>query len=200
MKIYRELKQGTEEWLQLRRGRLTASHAQAIATAGKGLDTLCYQKVAEKLTDGQGEGYTNADMERGNELEHEARSLYEISTGNIVEEVAFVELDEMIGCSPDGLIGDDGLIEIKCKNNVNHLKSLLSGEIEKAHYWQMQMQMYVTGRKWCDYVLYNPNYSDDKRLVIKRVERSDEDIEKIKIGLEKGVKLVQEIESKLIKG
>jgi len=195
MKIYKELKQGTDEWFGVRLGKFTASHAQAIGNNGRGLTTLIMENVAEILTGKMKDQYTNADIERGNELESMARSFYEVQTGNIVQEVGFVELDEHTGCSPDGLVGDDGLLEIKCINNTKFVYMLLYSKVDPKYMWQMQMQMHVTGRKWCDYVVYNPNFKDP--LIIKRVKRDDEKIEQIKVGLENGVKKLKEVLDKI---
>jgi len=193
MKIY-TFEQGSEEWFSARLAKFTASTAQAIATAGKGLETLVYKKLAEKLTNKAPEAYSNEDIERGHELEAMARDAYELETGNIVEQVGFCELNEYVGASPDGLV-KDGLVEIKCKNDVNFIKERLSDEIESAHRWQMQMQMYVTDRKWCDYVVFNPNF--EKSLVIKRLKRDEEAIKKIKLGLDKGIKMFKDLLKKL---
>ena len=189
--IIHNFDQHSEEWLNIRLGKLTASHAQAIATNGKGLETLCFKKCSELMTGRVGKSYTNPDMERGNELESLARGVYELKTGNLVKEVGFVELDSQVGCSPDGLIGEDGLLELKCKDDVNFFKLLVERKVDPEYMWQIQMQMYITGRKWCDYVVYNDGYT--KPLVIIRVERDEEKISKIKQGLEDGKKLMAEM-------
>lgn len=195
MKIYNELEQGTQEWLTVRLGKFTASDAQAIANNGKGLETLVYQKAAECITNKLPEAYTNADLERGKELESTARNSYELETGNKVTEIGFVELDSRIGCSPDGFVGTDGLVEFKCKNDINYLKFLLSKEVETAHLWQVQMQMYVCDRQWCDYVVFNPNFPEP--LTIVRVERNEASIAKIKVGLSQGVAELEAILEKV---
>src|SRR5574343_710043 len=122
--------QGTQQWFDCRLGHFTASNAQAIANNGKGLETLVFEKVAEKLTRKQKESYTNPDIDRGHELEGMARSNYEIETGSKVVEVGFCELDEYVGCSPDGFVGDDGLVEIKCKNDANYVKYLYEKKVD----------------------------------------------------------------------
>jgi len=167
MIIHKNLEQGTPEWYMLRLGKLTASDAQAIGNNGKGLETLCLEKVAEKLTGCIPEQIDNEDIARGRALEDEARASYELETGNIVQTVGFVQYDDNIGCSPDGLIGDDGLIEIKCKNNKNHLLMILGKEIDSKYHWQIQGQIFVTGRKWCDFVSYNPNFLDMPLKIIR---------------------------------
>lgn len=185
MKIYNEIEQGSTEWLELRLGKFTASDAQAIANNGKGLETLVYEKVAESITRKIKESYTNADIDRGNEFEPIARNNYELEKDVSVTEVAFVELNDSIGCSPDGFVGDDGLVEFKCKNDVNFVKYMLDKKIDPAHEWQMQMQMLVTGRQWCDYVVFNANFP--KPIIIARVARDEGMIGKITQGLDAGI-------------
>ena len=183
--------QGTEEWFACRLGKLTASVAKTISTAGKGLDTLCLEKATEILTGKPNETYKNEAMENGNLLEAEARAIYELETGANVTQVGFVEENEFIGVSPDGLVGDEGLIEIKCPTNKTYTQYLLDGKIKPEYYSQMQMQMMITGRAWCDYVVYNPNFK--KSIVIKRVYPDDAEIERIINGLAKGTEMIKGI-------
>ena len=202
-----KVEQKSEKWFELRRQHpLTASNCTAITTAGKGLDTLCWTAVSEQLSSREVERYSNEHTERGNELEPQAIAIYELETGNEVEVIGFVtndKISKLAGASPDGFVDEDGLVEVKCPDDVKYLKLLADLkqnkkiEIEKGYYYQMQMQLLITGRKWNDYVLYNPNYSGDQRLVVIRVNRDEEKIAKLKIGIEKGIKLVKEIEEKL---
>jgi len=194
MKLH-NIPQGTDEWFKLRLGKFTASDAQAIATNGKGLETLCFEKVAELKTGKAKESYTNEDMERGKRLEEMARNSYELETGIVASQIGFVELTEFIGCSPDGFIGEDGLLEIKCKNDANYVRYLYEKKIDLAHAWQMQMQMLVCDRQWCDYVIFNENF--EKTISIRRVKREPEAIEKLELGLKMGQAQVQEILSKI---
>jgi len=192
MKFY-TVTQGSPEWFELRtQYPLTASNAQAIATVGKGLETLCYDKMAERYSSQPKEQYTNDDLERGIELESQARGVYELNTGTTVELIGFVTNDEInpvSGCSPDGLVGDDGLLEIKCPKDEKYFKMLINGiEIESKYIWQMQMQMLFTERKWCDYMLYNPNFKTS--YLIKRVEVDEEMVKKIKAGLKIGEQII----------
>ena len=191
MKIYEELEQNTPEWFKVRLGKFTASDAQAVATNGKGLETLVYEKAAEIITGQQKETYTNADMERGHELEAMARNAYELETGILVKRIGFIELEERVGCSPDGLIAEDGLQEIKCKNDSNFVKFIFDKAIDPAHTWQMQYQLLVSGRQWVDYVLFNPNFP--KPVVITRVERDEEKIAKLTLGIEAAKTKLDEI-------
>lgn len=195
MKIH-TVDQKSEAWHKLRLGRFGSTDANTVSVAGAGLKTLCYQKASEIMIGRIPETYTNADMERGIAFEPTARIAYKIQQGVEVQEVGYVTLDEWVGASPDGVVEDEGLIEIKCPNDYKFVKFLHEKKakgikaIEKAHYLQMQHQIYVMDRKWCDYVIFNDNID---RIEITRVERDDEVIQKIVTGLEKGVKQIKEI-------
>ena len=190
MKIH-NFEQRTDEWYAIRKGKMTASNAETIIANGKGLETYIYNLMAEYYSSAEKENYINADMQRGIDLEPEARLEFEFYTNLDVQEVGFIEHNEFIGVSPDGLIGDDGLIEIKCPNDSIYFKLLLSNNIKPEYIAQMQMQMYVTDRQYCYFVSYNPNF--EKSLYIKKINRDEEMIEKLKKGLERGTQLIKEI-------
>lgn len=196
MKIYKEITQQSPEWFALRARKMSASHAQAIGNRGKGLDTYITSMMAEYYSQADKEQYSNSHLDRGNELEPMARSIYSLHTGEKVEEVGFVELSEYVGCSPDGLT-EEGCIEIKCPDDVKYFKHLLDGEkaIESSYIWQMQMVMLITGKKWCDYVAYNPNYTQP--LFIYRIYPDYAAFTKLEEGFEIGGKLIIEIEDKM---
>ena len=189
--LIHNVEQGTEEWFACRLGKLTASVAKTISTAGKGLETLCLEKATEILTGKPNETYKNEAMEQGNLLESEARAIYELETGATVTQVGFVEENEYVGVSPDGLVGEDGLIEIKCPTNKTYTQYLLDGKIKPEYYSQMQMQMFITERLWCDYVVYNPNFK--KSITIQRVYPDNEEIKRIADGLAKGTEIIKGI-------
>lgn len=194
MTKFYNMEQGTDEWFAVRDKKMTASHAQAIGNCGKGLDSYIYELMAKHYSSAERANYTNADMERGNELEPDARTAYEFEMREIVKEVGFVEYNEYVGASPDGLIGNDGLVEIKCKSDTNHLKQMLAGEkgIESKYIWQMQMQMLVTGRQYCDFVSFNPHF--EKSLLVYRVLGDENKFEKLLEGFEKGEEMIKQIE------
>ena len=194
MKIYKDIEQRSEDWHEIRKGKLTASEAQSIAANGKGLETLCYKILAEKYSNNR-EIYTNSDIERGIELEDQARMTYEIEN-NKVDQIGFIEFDEYVGASPDGFVGKDGGIEIKCVNDTNFFKLMVNGReaIESKYIWQAKMCMYVSGRKWWDIVFYNVNF--DKNMLVFRIVVDLESENKIEKGLEKGRALIKEIEKK----
>lgn len=191
MKVY-NFDQRTDEWYAIKRGKLSASNASIIATNGKGLETYVYSLMAEYYSNAEKEHYVNADMQRGIDLEPEAKIEFQFYTGLSVKEVGFVELNEFVGVSPDGLIGDDGLIEIKCPKDDIYFRLLLNGNIKPEYLWQMQMQLLITERKYCYFVSYNPNFTD-KTLFIKKIDRDEEMIAKIQKGLDDGTKLIKQI-------
>lgn len=193
--------QKSPEWFALRlQYPLTASKAQAIGNNGKGLETLCWETMAQKYSSQDKEKYNNEHLERGVELEPQAISLYELKTDNKVSTIGFItneSISKVGGASPDGLVNDDGLIEVKCFDDTKHFKATIDFkktgkfDIESQYLWQMQMQMLFSERKWCDFVAYNPNYSTS--LLIQRVLPDLEMQEDIKKGLTKGEIIINEI-------
>src|ERR1035437_1041332 len=121
MKIY-NCEQKSEEWFKLREFKMTASHAQAIGNGKAGLETYITEMMAEHYSTAPKENFTSKDTERGNELEEFAREMYELETDNEVKQVGFIEESKYVGCSPDGLVGQDGLVEFKALNDVGHYK------------------------------------------------------------------------------
>jgi hypothetical protein len=146
--------------------------------------TLLYKKAAERLTGvaSDGDRFSSIHTERGKELEGDARLAYELETGNTVVQIGFAELNEFVGCSPDGLLTDGG-IEIKCKDNHGFLKAVIESWIEPEHRTQMQFNMYVCDKSSWDYCLYNPNFK--RPLVVMNVKRDNEYIEEIKTHIDK---------------
>lgn len=191
--------QGTTEWFNARKGVMTASHSQAIGNCGKGLETYILELMAEYYSSGEKEQFSNKHTDRGNELEPLARSMYELETGNEVIQVGFCKLNEFVGASPDGLVGEDGLIEIKCVDDVAYFKHLLNGEseIDTKYIWQGQMQLKVTDRKWNDLVFYNPNF--EKSMCIYRLYPDAEKFAALEKGFEIGEQKIKEIKAKLCK-
>ncbi len=189
-----DCQQQSDEWFEARKGKMTGSQAQAIGSNGKGLETYIYNLMAEKYSSSPGDQYSNDDTDRGNELEDTARKLYELEKGVEISRVGFVEFDEFSGVSPDGLIAGNGLIEIKCPNDKNHFHIAMTSEIDTKYQWQMQMQLLVTGRNWCDFISFNPNFTQD--LIIIRVEKDEKKQEKLKEGLLKGKNLIIELTKK----
>ena len=147
MKIHKELEQGSEEWHEVRKGKMTASNATSIGNCGKGLETYTKEIVRKELSS-RVDDYTNKDFDRGHELEPIAREMYELEKDVKVEQVGFIELNELVGCSPDGLVGEDGGTEIKCPDDKIYFDYLLEKEkaISSDYLWQCQMNLFITGR------------------------------------------------------
>lgn len=151
--------QGSPEWFGCRAGIPTASAFDKIITStGKAstqADTYINQLLCEQMA-GQSEGLEPTEwMLRGIEMEAEARSFYELETGRDVEQVGFI-VGDGCGCSPDGVIGDDGLIEIKCPKPTTHVGYLRAGKLPSKYVPQVQGQLWVCGRDWCDFLSYCP--------------------------------------------
>lgn len=195
MKII-ECVQGSEEWFKIRGLKLTGSHAQEIGNYGKGLETYCFKLASEHYSTASKEHFTSKDTERGNELEPIARSLYELENEVEVEEVGFIEINDYLGCSPDGLVGEDGLIEIKCPDDLNHFKIIINGqqEIDSKYIWQVQMNLLLTGRKWADLIYYNPNYKEN--MIIYRILPSKDKHTELEKGIEKGIEILKSYKQK----
>jgi putative phage-type endonuclease len=176
-----EIIQGSDEWKQARLGRVTASRvADVIAKTKSGYSAsranYMAELIAERLTGVPADKYTNAAMAWGTATEDEARAAYEFQAGVVVETVGFLAHPSlaMCGASPDGLVGNDGLVEIKCPNTATHIDTLLGGSVPAKYVTQMLWQMACTGRAWCDFVSYDPRLPGAMSLFVKRLERDDE--------------------------
>lgn len=172
--------QRTPEWFQIRAGKVTASRIADLTAktkSGYSASRANYmaQLVCERLTGFPQESFTNAAMAWGTDQEPIARAEYESLRMVFVDEMGFASHPtiENAGASPDGLVGVNGLIEIKCPNTAAHIETLLSGEADSKYVKQMQWQMACTGRSWCDFVSFDPRMPEDLRLFVKRVERND---------------------------
>lgn len=187
--------QRTDEWYSCRLGKFTASSALVIANRGKGLETLALEKAIERITGRKKESQINEFMQHGIDFEDEARNIYELETGNKVDQVGFVVDNDWVGVSPDGLIGNEGLIEIKCPSNKVYGEYLITKEIKKEYYYQMQMQLLVTNRIWNDYTVYNPEFPQS--IIIQRVLPDKDVMDKIADGLIFGIELAKKYMEKM---
>jgi len=170
------MEQRTPEWFAARLGCVTASRtADVLAKTKSGPSasraTYMAQLITERLTQTATEGFSSAAMAWGTETEPQARLAYEMMTGEDVTEDGFVVHPEIsgFGASPDGLVGDDGLIEIKCPNSATHIDTLLNEKVPAKYITQMQVQMLCTGRKWCDFVSFDPRLPGEMNYWCKRV-------------------------------
>jgi putative phage-type endonuclease len=196
-----EIEQRTEEWFAARLGKVTASKvADVIAKTKTGYstsrDNYMAQLVVERLTFTKQESYTNAAMQWGTDTEPFARAAYEATQGVMVEEVGFVRHPsiEWAGASPDGLVGDDGLVEIKCPESKGMLETLLTKKVPGKYFTQMQFQMACTGRNWCDYAVFDPRMPAKVQLFVTRVERDNEYIAEIEAEI---VKFLAEVQTQV---
>lgn len=193
MQIIKDIEQGSEEWLKLRLGVATASNFdKIITTTGKESTTLskyALELATQCLLIEPEPSYKNDIMLRGNELEAEARQIYQEQTFNVVEEITMFKSDcGNYGYSPDGLINDNGLIEIKCPLATTHFKYILDNKIPSDYWQQLQGGLWVSNRQWIDFISYHPNFKD-KKLFIKRVERDEDYITKLEELVKKTITL-----------
>lgn len=170
------MEQRSPEWFAHRIGRVTASRisdvmAQTKTGPGAARKNYMADLVAERLTGSAREGFSNAAMQWGTDTEPQARSAYEFMHDASVSEVGFIDHPkiDMAGCSPDGLVGDEGMVEIKCPNTATHLETLLTGKIDGKYIKQMQFQMACAGRAWCDFVSFDPRLPPEMQLWVQRV-------------------------------
>lgn len=173
--------QGSPEWFALRLGKVTASRVSDVIAKTKngwGASRANYmaELVAERLTGTPAASYSNAAMQWGTDQEPNARAAYEFRADCDVQLIGFVDHPTiaMTGASPDGFVGTDGLVEIKCPNTATHIDMLLTREIPGKYVTQMMWQMACTGRKWCDFVSYDPRMPESMNIMAERVERNDE--------------------------
>lgn len=175
-----EIEQRSPEWFAVRCGRVTASRiSDIIYKTQKGYSTsranYAAQLVCERLTGSVEQGYSNAAMQWGTEKEPEAREAYAFERDAVVNEIGFAIHPKitLAGASPDGLVDDDGMVEIKCPITATHIDTLLNETIADKYIVQMQWQMACTDRQWCDFVSYDPRLPLDMQLFVKRVPRDD---------------------------
>lgn len=174
-----DVSQGSQEWLNCRKGRLTASKFHEAITATGAQSSSLYGYIGEICAEWLGypkNQFVTHAMSEGTRLEPQARLAYEFLTGTDVQQAGFVAIDDSrhsAGASVDGLVGSDGMIEIKCPLLHNHYATLLSGEMPAKHWQQTQGGMWVAERGWCDFISFNPQAKQHQRIFIKRIRRDD---------------------------
>lgn len=196
------MEQRSSEWFSARLGKVTASRVADIVSKTKsGYSTsranYMAELIVERLTGKAADHFQTAAMAWGTNTEPMALSSYEEHTGGLVEEVGFVPHPSiaMSGASPDGLVKDDGLVEIKCPNTATHIETVLGQEAPAKYLPQMQWQMACTGRDFCDFVSFDPRLPDDMQLFIRTVRR---DVEMIKNLEEEVSKFLVEMDAKIV--
>jgi len=175
------LEQRTDGWLAVRTGKVTASaiyNVMARTKTGYGADRANYhaQLVTERLTGLPTDSFRNAAMDWGIETEAQARAAYAFSVNDPVSETGFHPhpFIDFSGASPDGLVSERGLLEVKCPNTATHIQTLTGASIDRKYMLQMQWQMACTERDWCDFVSFDPRLPEPMQLHVCRVERDAE--------------------------
>lgn len=197
--IIEAVEQGSAEWLKFRCGIPTASNFDKIVTSSgapsKQREKYMYQLAAERISGVKEDGYQSAAMTRGIEMEAEARKLYELITGETVElcGIGFCDSRKLFAASPDGLVGEDGCIEIKCPTSAIHVGYLLDGKLPTDYFQQTQGQLFVTGRKWNDFISYYPGV----KPFIVRCQRDEKFIGALFLELDKFCKELDVITEKI---
>lgn len=193
--------QGSPEWHAARCGKVTASRIadlMARTKSGYGASRANYMSeiIVERMTGAPYPSFTTAAMQWGIETEPQARAGYAFLHDVEVVEVGFINHPtlEGAGASPDGLVGDDGLVEIKCPNTSTHIEILLSKQVPDKYVKQMMFQMACTGRDFCDFVCFDPRMPSGLQMFVQRVHRDDALIAEIEAEVEK---FLAEVEEKL---
>ena len=200
--IIHEMTQGSPEWHQVKCGKISSSCMSDVMAKGRGnaesktRRSYMIRLIAERLSGIPQETYCNGAMQWGIETEPLARQAYEYAELTVVDQVGFVETSEYLGCSPDGFVGDRGLLEIKCPNTTTHVEYLLDNRLPPAYVNQVQSQLWICEREYCDFVSFDP------RLICKpyfktRVERDEEKIKELKIETEIFINELLELEHKI---
>ena len=196
------MEQRSEEWFQARLGKVTASRVADVLAkikSGESASRRNYkiQLVSERLTGERQETYVNQAMQDGIDREQFARDRYVKQFGE-VEEVGFVKHPTLeAGASPDGLVGTDGIIEIKCPMGSTHTETLMTQEVPSKYVSQIQFQLLVTGRKWCDFVSYNPMFPENLQVFVRRVFANKEYQQELEAEVKQFLKEVDDVISKL---
>lgn len=199
------IEQGSDAWFAQRIGLVTASRLNdvmaTLKSGGEAATRKNYraQLIAERLTGTKADSFTNSAMQWGVDNEPIARANYEILRGVDVDQVGFVCHPSigMTGASPDGLIGSDGLIEIKCPNTATHIEYLLSGVAPSEYHNQMLWQMECTGRAWCDFASFDPRMPDDMQLFVVRFKRDEDRLKELRAGVVKFLTEVDDVMERL---
>jgi len=197
------MEQRTPEWFAARTGKVSASKVSDVMSktkSGYGASRATYmsQLLVERLTGTPTEFYANAAMQWGTDTEPQARAAYEFKTGNAVIEEGFILHPniEMSGASPDGMVCDEGMLEIKCPNTATHIATLLAEKAPSKYMNQMQWQMACAGRQWCDFVSFDPRLPENNDFFCVRVDRDDERIEELESEV---VKFLGELDEMVLK-
>ena len=198
--------QGTDDWFNARLGKVTASRlndAFSMTKTGEGAGRINYrlELVTERLTGIKGESFTNSYMQWGTEQEPYAREAYELDKSEFVIETGFIDHPTipMSGASPDGLVQTEGIIEIKSTASTTHIGYISAGVVPAKYKNQMIWQLICTGRKWCDFVSYDPRLPDNLKLFVVRYEPTDEERKDVESKVIEFLKTVDNLYNELVK-
>lgn len=196
--------QRTDIWFKQRCGKVTASRiadimAQTKSGPGAARKNYLAELLTERLTGEPRQGFTSAAMEWGTEQEPRARAMYSFHSGNQVVEIGFVPHPSIAGtgASPDGLVYESGLVEIKCPNTATHIETLRGARIDRKYLLQMHWQMVCAEREWCDFVSFDPRLPDPMQLHVQRVEKDAELAEEITAAVTQFLTELNEAEAEL---
>lgn len=188
MRIVDNIEQGSSEWLDARLAKVTGSKISAVMSNGRGgkpsktSETYMFELIAEKLTGKSKPFFETDSMKHGSETEPQARAMYEVNNGFVtVREIAYFEEGDYLLGSPDGLVGDDGLIEIKCCDTTTQLKRALTDDYSADYKAQIQFLLWISEREWCDFLSFDPRLDCDAGYLQQRVFRDEEYIEEMKV-------------------
>lgn len=176
MEIIKDIEQGSDEWHAMRVGVITASRFSDVLSKGKGITRQNYmiELAAEILTGQRAEGFTSSAMEWGTQTEPQARATYELNQMVDIEEVTFIRHGEIrCGYSPDGLVGQNGLIEIKCPKTTTQIETVMKGKMPTKHAAQVQGGLWVSERDWCDFVSFDPRIDGKSGYFCERIFRDE---------------------------
>ncbi|WP_434456543.1 YqaJ viral recombinase family protein [Stutzerimonas urumqiensis] len=199
------MEQHSSEWFAARLGRVTASKVKDVMAKGRGgapsatRQNYMMQLLCERLTGTRNEGFTSKEMLRGTDLEPIARSAYEVDKGWMTVETGLVlhPRIEGFGASPDGMVGSDGLLEIKCPNTATHVATLQSGKHDPQYEWQMLAQMACTGRDWVDFVSFDDRMPEALQYVCFRFERDEKRIREMEAEVTAFLEELNELEHEM---
>jgi len=189
MTEFYEIIQGTFEWFEKRKGKFGASKAADLLMSPSkvGYNNLINTIVYMRITNEYPESFSNEWTDRGTELEPEAIRSYELLTFNKIKSIGYVEIDDFVGCSPDGMEGDTGLIQVKCPKYTTHIDYIIKDKVPSQYYKQMQYEMMVTEREYNIFFSYHPNL----RPFMKKIYRDESMINEIKEKLKVSIELVK---------
>ena len=198
--------QGSEDWFSARLGKVTASRVadvMAKAKSGPAASRTNYmmELLCQRLTGRREEGFTTAAMQRGTELEPIARSAYEVHSGLMVAETGLITHERIAGfaASPDGLCGDEGMLEIKCPNTAQHIEFMQTKTPATKYQWQMLAQMACAGREWVDFVSFDDRMPEALQFRCIRFQRDDRRITEMEREVKAFLDELAELESQMLR-